>query len=771
MQLNSLLSPTPPLSYDLAYLTYTPALNQSLWYYFTLHTDQGGLDTPWQRITPAQGLASSPTSPPTSIGESEADGSQALLDLGQGGETVVYERGFAWEAGVVAAASDEYRIAFATNATQALLWLNVQYQVDGDAPTRAAMQPVSALHWQSPPLPLTVGDVLLYNFTWWALATNAEVHSGVTTLYRLPTPDAAALTAAVAAGKTPGGTLWGDGQNLWGSIAASVPSLSAAAPAPSLPALPASSAGGGSSSSASVVSAISSGITSLLSSLSPAQVVQQQQSAGPSSAVSIQSTSSQPVEGGAAATGAGLSTQSLLSLLTPLSIVGSLAGLATSSPTSSSSLTSLSTYVGSAFCVLPCATSSPTTDVMVSCLGGCMQPFMPAGMTSSQASTLVNSIHDYLLSSIASANTTSTSTSTSASTSTSPTDSLSATSPTSTLNTTVTNITAALTLPAAANTTTPSPNVTTSKPATPSTTTTSTPMDFLPALPAPSGTNAALASAVAQWLLANAGSASSTTASLLPPPITTLGGALSSGLGALSSPLLSGLSALGTGSLSVQSNAPAHSISLTSATSSLTLPISALVTLFSPLLLPSPVTPASVGAAATYVGGLTCMLPCITSATVGVQGTSTCIGSCVDAVVPNAGGEGAALVNYIDGLFRQWVPPQTVAVGTGGTGVSAGGGEAAGSSSAGVVGTGEVGLAAGSSSGVGGVSAGPSNATKPATPAVEVGSTGGASGEEVEAPGASSSTAESGGVAAEVISLTGGQAVVASSNATLDVGA
>ena len=694
VQLNYLMVDEGAGEWDLSYVAFQPYLNQSLWYYCTLHTDAGGLDTAWTQVTAEEGIAASPPVVPAAVVD---DGDAVLLDNSAQpvSATVVYEDGFAWEAGVVKAptstgpplppgpaAAVVYRIAFATNTSEALLWLNVDWQVDGGAVVHAAMSALSSTQWVSPSFALTSGDALTYNFTWWALADNAEVVSPVVALYRLPTTDAADLTAQAAAGasKLPGGVVLGDGQSLWGNIAASMPSLSSlAAPTGLLGTLPASSSS--SSTSASVVNSISSGLTSLLTSLStlqegPASVI------APSS-VGIQSTPGTLVQSANASvvsTAGSGEVQSFFSMLTPLSIVGSLVGSLTPSTTS---LSSLSTYVNSAFCVLPCASASETTDVMVSCLGGCIQPFLPDGLSSGEATSVINGLHDYLISTINAANASS---STSASSST--------TAPPASTNSTAVNATvpAATNATAAANSTGVAPAAA------------STASAGLPGPPAVPSSNAALASAVAQWLLSNAASTTSGLPSLFTPSISSLGGALSTGLGALSSPLLAGLSTLGTDAVHVQSNATAQSVSISSGASSVTVPISALVSLLSPLLLPVPPSPSSVGAAATYIGGLTCMLPCITSATVGVQGTSTCLGGCLDAVVPNAGSDGAALINYVASIFD----PLGTAIASGG---AASTGAAVGSATAG----GNASNATGNSSATGAMGEGSGSANSSAT--------------------------------------------------------
>ncbi len=645
VQLNYLMKEEGEGVWDVGYVAFQPYLNQTLWYYYTLHTEKGGLDTDWQSMGADEGVEASPTSPPATLSGAEA----AVIDDSSNptSATVVFEQSFAWEAGVIRAVTGPtppggggdggggYRIAFATNVSHAVLWLNVEWAVDGVV-VKSSMTGLSSTQWVSPTLTLTPSDVLIYNFTWWALADNTEVVSPLHFLYRLPTTDASALTASATAGasRLPGGKVLGDGQSLWGNIAASTPSF----PAMSLPTSPFASLSSTSTGS-SVVGTITSGLTSLLTSLStlqsaPAVVLPASHDVTVTALnASIQSTTSLSV----VAPSHTVSAESLLGLLTPLSIVGSLAGL--TSPTSSSSLSSASTYAESAFCVIPCATSSPTTDVMVSCLGGCFEPFLPSSLSSGQATTLINGIHDYLLSSINSATPTTTPSSTS-------------------------TVTPHVTLTASNVTSNVSANASTQ--ATPSNTTAASPVTRAvggmvgpPTLPSTSSSNSALASAVAQWLLTN--SASSTSSPFFPPPIISLGGALSSGLGALSTPLLAGLSSLGTGPVQVTSDPTAHTLSISSSQGGVTLPISALAALLQPLISPGQgLTLGGVGAAASYVGGLSCMLPCITEASVGVQGTSNCLGGCINAVVPNAGSDGATFTDYVTRLFTPLPPVQAV---------------------------------------------------------------------------------------------------------------
>ena len=228
VQLNYLMKGEGAGVWDVAYVAFQPALNQTLWYYFTLHTQQGGLDTDWQRVGAGEGMALSPTSPPSSV----RGGDAAIIDdsSNPSAATVVYEPSFAWEAGVVRLTSGPgpappgggggqgYRIAFATNVSHAVLWLNVEWAVDGVV-ERSSMTALSSTQWVSPVLTLTPSNLLTYNFTWWALADNTEVVSPLHLLYRLPTTDAAALTTAAAAGasRLPNGKVLGDGQSFWGA--------------------------------------------------------------------------------------------------------------------------------------------------------------------------------------------------------------------------------------------------------------------------------------------------------------------------------------------------------------------------------------------------------------------------------------------------------------------------------------------------------------------------------------------------------------------------
>ena len=245
VQLNYLMKEEGGGVWDVGYVAFQPYLNQTLWYYYTLHTEKGGLDTDWQSMGADEGVEASPTSPPATLSGAEA----AVIDDSSNpmSATVVFEQSFAWEAGVIRAVTGptppggggdgggRYRIAFATNVSHAVLWLNVEWAVDGVV-VKSSMTGLSSTQWVSPTLTLTPSDVLIYNFTWWALADNAEVVSPLHFLYRLPTTDASALTASATAGasRLPGGKVLGDGQSLWGNLAASTPSF----PAMSLPHIP-----------------------------------------------------------------------------------------------------------------------------------------------------------------------------------------------------------------------------------------------------------------------------------------------------------------------------------------------------------------------------------------------------------------------------------------------------------------------------------------------------------------------------------------------------
>ena len=649
-------------------------------YYFTIHSGVSGLDTNWQHITEHDGLSYLPSTP---LVEMTDPTTPQLLDVSSLAGTILAEAGFVWETAVISSAStaansspppapeqssassaavSQYRIALVTNSST-LLWANAAWRIDGGRVQRSSMSPSSATQFLGPPLTLQSGDVLTYQLSWWDLSSNAEQSSPLTFLYRPATADALQLTETAASGSStlPGGTNLGDGQSVWSKLKQSVQSSLARLPAaPTVPGLGApslTSSPASSSATASVVGAVSSGLATLLSSLSAlqsssAQVIH----GGGQSSVSV---SEQPAATSTSATHGGntASIQSLTDLITPLALIGSLASL--SSPPGSSSLSSMSTYAGAAFCVLPCATSSPNSDVMVSCLGGCAQPFLPAGLSSSEASSVINALHDYIVSSAQQAAITTPS-------------SVIALNQTTVDNGTLVELSGNNTSsgpgPTAGNSSTtvsPSASLTPSSNSVSQSSGQSSPRSSQTGS-VPSILPQSAASSILTWLTGTQSTASpsslSSIPSLLPAPArassgpgAALASSLSSGLGYLSSPLLAGLSSLSTGQVSIASNShsPTGGLTLTSFGQSVTLPLSVLSALLTPLLPPG-ASPAAVASTTTYVAGLTCMLPCIGGSvpTAAVSTTSSCIGSCIDAVMPGTGTGGAKLVNDIDSIMQ-----------------------------------------------------------------------------------------------------------------------
>ena len=689
VQLNYVMRQQPDSGhYSVDYVALQPQLNQSLWYYFTVHTAVSGLDTNWQHVTVADALADDPTNPPSDLADPDI---AQLLDVSSPAGTVVDEGAFVWKTAVLTSTSTssaaapppapgaspsdgavpaaQYRIALVTNSS-ALLWANVAWQRNGDAVVRSSMDRLSATQFLSAPIAMQPGDALTYTLSWWDLASNAEQSSPLTFLYRPATAEAQQLTATAASGAStlPGGTNLGDGQSVWTKLQQSV--QASLSPLPTLPASPNLGLGlsspASSSTSGSVVGAVSSGLASLLSTLSalqtgPAQVVS---SAG-QSAVSVNELPASSTIVAPTNSSSAVSTQSLADLITPLALIGSLAGL-TSPSSSSQSLSSFSAYASAALCVLPCATSSQNSDVMVSCLGGCASPFLPAGLSSSEATSVINALHDYVVSNAQQAG---------------------VTTPSSTValnQTTASNSTLVSQAGGNASSSTSGQDVDNSSTLTNTSTTAPaqavTPVSVVssdsgqstssalarPAA-APSGAifPQTAASSILQWLTGTGQSTAtasplSSIPSLLQPagasapagPGAALASSLSSGLGYLSTPLLAGLASLSSGQVSITSNpAPATGgLTLTSFGQSVTLPLSLLSALLTPLMPPG-TSASTVATTATYVAGLTCMLPCVGGGS--VTSTSQCIGGCIDAVVPGgAGAGGAKLVHDIDSIIQ-----------------------------------------------------------------------------------------------------------------------
>ena len=675
------------------------------------------------RVTAEDGAASLPSVPLTELVEPTEP---ELLDVSSAagvGSATIDQPDFVWKTAVVpassaststappplpapglladsaATAAAQYRIVLFTNSS-ALLYANAAWRRNGDNVVRASMSQLSSTQFLSPPLTLQFGDVLTYRLSWWDLASNAEQRSPITFLYRPPTAEAAQLTDVASSGSStlPGGTNLGDGQSVWMKLKQAT--QAPLAPLPSVLVLPsgigASLLGLATPSSASAVgsvaSAVSSGLTSLLSSLSalqtgPAQVVssvEQSPASQPSNETVLPASSSEPVINHTRSVNAtvdgSVSIESLTDLITPLALIGSIAGLTSQASSPSSSLSSLSSYAGAAFCVLPCATASASSDVMVSCLGGCAQPFLPAGLSSSEATSVINALHDYVVTNVQNANVTVPSSS----------DSANSASPAATDQTTTrSNDTAtassgdtgsnAAALASVNSTTTNNSNTTTvSTPALLSSATNSaagsgangagSSSSSGPASPPTRNSASVLppsaVSNILSWLTATQSAATpsllSGATALLPAPAAALAGpatalarGLSSGLSYLSTPLFAGLSSLSTGQVSIASNPSATGgITISSLGQSVSLPLSVLSALLTPLLPPGTST-AAVASTASYVAGMTCMLPCIGSSfDAGVTGTSSCLGGCIDAVMPGTGSGGAKLVADIDSIMQ-----------------------------------------------------------------------------------------------------------------------
>ena len=685
VQLNYVMRQQPDQGhFSIDYIAFQPQLNQSLWYYFTIHSGVAGLDTNWQQFTLADALSDLPTPPPAEMAEPD---NPQLLDVSSPTGTVIDEADFAWKTTVLASTSSassnsqppspqppqassapvtQYRIALVTNIST-LLWANVAWQRNGDRVVRSSMSRLSSTQFLGPSLTLQREDVLTYELSWWDLSSNDKQSSPLTFVYRPTTGEAVQLTETAAGGSStlPGGANLGDGQSFWGKLKQSA--QSSLAPLPAAPAAPAGMGAPSlsmsnpvsSSAAASVASAVSSGLTSLLSSLSalqagPAQVL----SDGGRGSVSVSelpASNTVAVSAGSSS----VSIQSLTDFITPLALIGSLAGLS-SPPGSSSSLSSMSSYAGAAFCVLPCATSSPNSDVMVSCLGGCAQPFLPAGLSSSEATSVIDALHDYVVSNAQQADITTPS-------------SLVALNQTTLQNATTVNLkdstlgnsagqsgdnsSAPASLSVPPDTPLSSSSGSSSRASSQPTTVAGPGGSILPQ---------SSASSILNWLTGTQSTAAASTLpavpSLLPTtasapvsPASALVSGLSSGLGYLSTPLLAGLSSLSTGQVTIASNShsPTGGITLSSFGQSVTLPLSVLSALLTPLLPPGTSTAAAVSTV-TYVAGVTCMLPCVggASSTAGVSTTSSCIGSCIDAVMPGTGSGGAKLVSDIDSLLQ-----------------------------------------------------------------------------------------------------------------------
>ena len=667
-------------------------------YYFTIHTGVAGLDTPWQPFTAQDGLLSLPAVPVAELADPTVP---QLLDVSSPTGSIIDEAGFVWKTTVVSSSSSgtiadngppppdasatlsmplsQYRVALVTNASR-LLWANVAWQRDGDSTASASMSRLSSTQFLGPPVTLQWGDVLTYQLSWWDLSTNAEQRSPLTFVYRPPAAEALQLMEAAASGSStlPGGTNLGDGQSVWGKLKQSV--QASLAPLPDAPAALglgspslALSSPISSSAAGSVTGVISSGLATLLSSLSALQAGPARLVSSDGQSVMSQSTSVSVLPASTATSTAGsdtLSAQSLTDLITPLALIGSLAGL-TSSP-GSSSLSSMSTFAGAAFCVLPCATSSPNSDVMVSCLGGCAQPFLPAGLSSSEATSVINALHDYVVTNAQSA-------------AISSPNSLSALNQTTLQNATRVGLngdsSGNSSGQTAGNTSSTPASLTEAPQSTPSqasitpSSSLSTGSSSPAAGPAGSVLTSSAVSGILSWLTGTQSTAAAASPllaipSLLPSaaaapsgPGAALASSLSSGLGYLSTPLLAGLSSLSSSQVSIASTAPraAGGLTLSSFGQSVTLPLSVLSALLSPLL-PAGTSALAAASTVTYVAGVTCMLPCIgasslpSAAAAGLSSASSCIGSCIDAVMPGTATGGAKLVNDIESLVRPAAP-------------------------------------------------------------------------------------------------------------------